>query len=307
MATERFFQSDVKVSGQIYEYSVPLRQTYALSGTGGGGGSTTLSGLTDVLYSHALTSGEVLSYNGTEWTNATVSGGGGGGGSITGIGSIGYVAMWDGATNLTSGALTWTTLGDLQSNQGINEFAYLSIPPDNYAGKFTFYGIDGGSHAGQGMNFDFIAGYGYADNALGDVEFGAQGGYFSMYAGDSTGSNDGGDVILGGGAHNTISGQWSNRGGNVVLIPGADWVPGISGAKHGRVRIQDPITTYGAEFDVSRLETGISIYFFPDIPYNTPEDTAGSGTIALYSQFTGTVAGLTQTMTFVSGILISVA
>ena len=78
MATERYFQSDVKVSGQIYEYSVPLRQTYALSGTGGGGGSTTLSGLTDVLYSHALTSGEVLSYNGTKWTYASVSGGGGG-------------------------------------------------------------------------------------------------------------------------------------------------------------------------------------------------------------------------------------
>lgn len=48
--------------------------------TGGGGGSSTLSGLTDVTISSA-SNGQVLKYNGSAWVNDTDATGGGGGGS----------------------------------------------------------------------------------------------------------------------------------------------------------------------------------------------------------------------------------
>ena len=49
-------------------------------GSGGGGGSSTLSGLTDVTISSA-SNGQVLKYNGSAWVNDTDATGGGGGGS----------------------------------------------------------------------------------------------------------------------------------------------------------------------------------------------------------------------------------
>ena len=71
LITQTILYGQVHTSGEFVEGSQRLIQKYALSGTGGGSGTTTLSGCTDVLYNHALTSGEVLSYNGTKWTNAT--------------------------------------------------------------------------------------------------------------------------------------------------------------------------------------------------------------------------------------------
>jgi len=57
--------------------------TWAAASGGGGGGSSTLDGLSDVSTS-GVTSGQVLKYNGTNWTPASDNtGSGGGGGGIT--------------------------------------------------------------------------------------------------------------------------------------------------------------------------------------------------------------------------------
>lgn len=69
-----------KASGTSYD-------TEWVDQTGGGGGATTLGGLTDVTTA-GVTSGQVLKYNGTEWAPGTDNTGGGGGsvawGDITG-------------------------------------------------------------------------------------------------------------------------------------------------------------------------------------------------------------------------------
>ena len=56
--------------------------TVDISIAGGGGGSSTLAGLTDVTISNLQTN-EILKYNGSAWVNDTDATGGGGGGSIT--------------------------------------------------------------------------------------------------------------------------------------------------------------------------------------------------------------------------------
>jgi hypothetical protein len=60
-----------KASGTSYD-------TEWVDQTGGGGGATTLGGLTDVTTT-GVTSGQVLKYNGTEWAPGTDNTGGGGG------------------------------------------------------------------------------------------------------------------------------------------------------------------------------------------------------------------------------------
>lgn len=66
-------------NGSVWVYDIPS----------GGGGSSTLYGLTDVNIS-SPTNGQALVYNATsqKWENQTIGGGGGGGGTLTAIGLI---------------------------------------------------------------------------------------------------------------------------------------------------------------------------------------------------------------------------
>ena len=62
--SERRFQSDVRASGQIYEYNLPLRQVYALSGTGGASSSS--GGGIGELHRNYVPAGETMTISGRQ-------------------------------------------------------------------------------------------------------------------------------------------------------------------------------------------------------------------------------------------------
>ena len=82
--------SIVSTGATLIDFGTNLVATVSGSGniatitaTGGGGGSSTLDGLSDVTISNLQTN-EILKYNGSAWVNDTdATGGGGGGGSVT--------------------------------------------------------------------------------------------------------------------------------------------------------------------------------------------------------------------------------
>lgn len=123
-------------NGSAWVYDIPS----------GGGGSSTLYGLTDVNIS-SPTNGQALVYNATSqrWENQTIGGGGGGGGTLTAIGLI----M---PTGFTVNPSTLTADGDF--TVGFNTGYGLPLTADVAKGV-TAYGWGNHANAGYLMESTF--------------------------------------------------------------------------------------------------------------------------------------------------------
>ena len=123
-------------NGSAWVYDIPS----------GGGGSSTLYGLTDVNIS-SPTNGQALVYNATsgKWENQTIGGGGGGGGTLTAIGLI----M---PTGFTVNPSTLTADGDF--TVGFNTGYGLPLTADVAKGV-TAYGWGNHANAGYLMESTF--------------------------------------------------------------------------------------------------------------------------------------------------------
>lgn len=123
-------------NGSAWVYDIPS----------GGGGSSTLYGLTDVNIS-SPTNGQALVYNATsqKWENQTIGGGGGGGGTLTAIGLI----M---PTGFTVSPLTLTADGDF--TVGFDTGYGLPLTADVAKGV-TAYGWGNHANAGYLMESTF--------------------------------------------------------------------------------------------------------------------------------------------------------
>ncbi len=84
------------INGYSLTWSNSTGKWVATNVSGGGGGATALSGLSDVTLS-SVTTGQVLAYNGSAWVNTTPSSGGGGGGAGGTAPTVVQVADYNGS------------------------------------------------------------------------------------------------------------------------------------------------------------------------------------------------------------------
>jgi hypothetical protein len=117
--TQAQIQATTLVQGEL-AYATDTKKVYAgdgttLGGTELGAGATNLNGLSDVVITAPINSGQILKYDGTNWINDTNSGGGGG--SSLPAGTIAFLPI------SYSNTAEWVKLdGSLVNYPAINQY-----------------------------------------------------------------------------------------------------------------------------------------------------------------------------------------